>query len=444
MTENTRIYRDDELGAALRALETPEHPPGFDADLRRRLAEEDARPAGLLRAFPRRARRRSVRRAVVAVTVAAVAALAIALPVADRLPGIGSADVASAAEVQARVRESIGSLESLSGVLVTDGVRWRFVLTSEGDVRLAGPSVNEIVTYDASEGIVRAVLWSRSTGVSYAERRRVAPGPPDVEGAPMWILPAEFGAFVRALLFAEDSRVQEVVYDGRDAWRLEVDAVPNAIAPEWTGDGFEITVDRETGIPVRVVELKAGAVLRELRIEQLAVDEDVRPSTFRLEFPADAEVFRFDEGFRRVSLDAARALAGYAPLVPAWVPEEFEPAEIAFARPGGPTGVEAGNPRGRNVVSLSYRRGFDHVVVTTRLAGRGRWSDPVATGEGYRDDPELITIGRGALQGAQAELLIVPRGTPHVWALHDGLVVTVAGALSRDELVRIAESLERR
>ncbi len=51
MTENTATYRDEELGDALRALETPEHGPGFDAELGRRLAGErpgatDARRPG--------------------------------------------------------------------------------------------------------------------------------------------------------------------------------------------------------------------------------------------------------------------------------------------------------------------------------------------------------------------------------------------------------------
>jgi len=52
-----------------------------------------------------------------------------------------------------------------------------------------------------------------------------------------------------------------------------------------------------------------------------------------------------------------------------------------------------------------------------------------------------VSLGRGALSGVEANLLVVPRNTPHIWALADELVVTVSGDLSRDELVRVAESL---
>jgi hypothetical protein len=457
MTQNSPTYRDDELGAALRSLETPEHRPHFDFDLQRRLAEQPA-PRGARRLrVSRRAGRRWARRPVIAFAVAVLAALAIALPLADRIPGVGSTETASAAEVQAQVRASLGSLQSLSGVLVhrstlavdapkASETRWRFLVTSEGDLRLAGPGDGEILTYDASEGIVRSAQRSASVGgdtIFYAERRGVAPGPPDV-GPPTWVLPAEFGAFVRALLAAQDPRVREVEYDGREAWALEVDAVPNAIVPEYTGDRFAITVDRETGVPVRVVERKAGAVLRELRVEQLQVDEELSPGAFRLQFPARAEVSRSNDGFRRVGLEEIRSIVGYSPLVPRWVPAGYELAEVAVAERADPTGKEAGNPVSRNVVSLSYRRGFDQLVVTTREAGTGSWSDPVATGEGYIDNPRVVTITSGVLRGLQAEAVIEPRGVPHAWAQHGGLVVTVAGGVSDRELIRVVESVEAR
>jgi hypothetical protein len=450
-------YRDEELGAALRALEVPEHRPEFERELRRRLAEERLAGGGAQRSSRRRLRVRvpGRRLAIAAVALAAVAVLA--LPLLDRLPGLVRADVASAAEVQARVRASLGSLESLSGTLVVDCSvrgcpanagerRWEFALSSRGDLRLVGPTRREAMTYDASTGIVRSAQRSASIGgetIFYAERRGVAPGPPDL-GPPTWQLLDEFSAFVRALLVAEDPRVREIVYDGRPAWQLDADAVPNAIVPEFTGDRFQLTVDRETGIPVRVVELKNGEPLRELRVEELAVDAELGPAAFRHDFPAGAEVMRSDDGFRRVPLVDVGSLVGYVPLVPASVPDGYELAEVAVAEQAGPTGREAGNPPSRMVVSLSYRRGFDQLVVTTRLARGASWTDPVATGEGYVDDPEAVAIGRGALVGARAELLIAPRGIPHLWTQHDGLVVTVAGALGREELVRVAESLEPR
>jgi len=430
-----RHYRDEELGAALRELEAPEHGPGFDAALAQRLAEERRARA----ATRRRAR---VRWGIRGVAVAAVAALA-AVGIPRLTPG---PEPATAAEVQEHVRQALAGMRTLSGTLVDDGARWQFALTAEGDLWLAGPGQGEVIAYDAEAGVVRSAQRSASLGggpLFYAERRGVAPGLPD-SGPPALILPRGLGAYVRALLAADDPRVREVVHGERPAWRVDVKTVPNAIVPEFSGDSLEITVDRETGMPVQIVERKGDAVLRTVRVQGLRVDAELPAGTFRPAFPEGAEVMRSDDGFRRVELAEAAGVVGYEPLVPAWVPEGYELAEVAVARQAGPTGTEAGNPRSRMVVSLSYRRGLDQFLVTTRLARPGEtWDDPLATGEGFVDEPEPVRLRAGALAGVDAVLLLAPRGIPHLWTRTDSLVATVGGDLIRAELVRVAESLSR-
>jgi hypothetical protein len=457
MSRQLYEWRDEELGARLAELGAPEHRPEFFPDLRRLLADE--RVPGTGTRTHRAPHLAGLRFAVVAAAVAVVVLL-VGLPRGERLPDVVQPSVATAAAIKAEVRAALARAESLGGILVSDGSaqgdenRWRFLMTADGDFRLTGITLVENVVYDASSGVERSLNPSASVGgdtLFAAERRGVAPGPPD-GGPATWLLPRDFGAVVRALLAADEPRVRETTYEGRPAWRLDIDVVPNAIVPDFSGDSFEITVDRGTGVPVRVVERKAGAFLSEIRIEELAVDVELPADAFALAFPAGAEVMRSDDGFRRVELGEVEDAVGYRPLVPAFVPDGYELAEVAVARRAAPTGAEAGNPESRMVVSLSYRRGLDQFLVTTRLArvpaGSGlspeeRWGDPLATGEGFRDEPEIVTIRGGALQGVDADLLIVPRGIPHAFALTDELVVTVGGDLSRDEIVRIMESLAR-
>jgi hypothetical protein len=93
--------------------------------------------------------------------------------------------------------------------------------------------------------------------------------------------------------------------------------------------------------------------------------------------------------------------------------------------------------------AIRYQRGFDHIVVTTRLTGTGpsRWSDPeVAFGA---HEPERIEFG-----GHEGWLVIDPVGTtsvPHIWGIAGPLVITIAGSnVGGEDLVRIAESLRAR
>lgn len=455
-----RTVRDEQLGAALRELEAPGHRPSFHSELHRLLAEESAARRPVRR--PRTRARWALRVAVVA-ALAALAVVALDLVRSNDPPGPGiGVQPATAAQIQARVSTALAGLQTLSGELVVRGRsyenaygwdaprRWRFVLTSRGDFRLTGLSHEENLSYDARRGVERTYNTSESlgTGDLFANvRRGIAPGPPDGFPAESPLM-TDFGALVRAFLAADDPRVVEVEYAGRPAWRLDVPAQVNAIVPEFSGDEFSIWVDRETGLPVRIVERKEGRFLDELRIEKLAVDTaGARPQPVR--FPPGAEVMRRNDGFRRTGLAQIEPAVGYAPLVPAWLPEGFEAAEVAVSTGrGGPTGVEGGNPPSTDVVSLSFRRGFDQIVVTTRLRNvpeyPGEWTDPLATGEGIVDQPESVALRRGVLSGVEANLLLVPRNIPHLWALMDDLVVTVAGDLSREELIRVAESLESR
>jgi hypothetical protein len=444
-SHTTNEYRDFELGAALAELHTPEHRPDFHERLQRRIAADRSA------AIRRRRIRRGVRLAAVAAVVA-VAVIAVGLPRTHHTPGIVGPQVASAAVVKSHLREAVAALQTLSGLLVASGPaqgrpeQWRFALDASGDVRIEGPGAGDVETYDARTGVVRSAQHGASSGgdtLFYAERDGVAPGRPDL-GPPTWILPDELGAYVRAVLAASNPTVRDVTYDGRPAWRLDVATIPNAIAPELSGDALAVTVDRLTGMPVRIVERKDGDVVRELRIEHLAVDAALPAGTFRLTFPAGAEVMRSDDGFRHVALSDVATLVGYAPLVPSRLPDGYRLAEVAVARESAPTGKEGGNPPSRMVVSLSYRRGADQFLVTTRLRGTGTWSDPLASPEGFVDRPEATRISAGALAGTDAQLVLSPRTVPHVWTLTDRLVVTVGGDLTRSELSLVVNSLHPR
>jgi len=453
MTNGRPVVRDELVGALLRQLDVPEHRPEFYAELHYRLAEERrARLAEERRR--RRVRRNRIRwtaRTAFVAAAAALAALAVGLP-----RGADGPEVATAAEIKAKVAAALSSAKSIGGELVVHGAsyrnaygweqrRWNFALTASGDFRFTHDGGSSDLAYDASRGVERSLGSLSGDTHTASERRGVAPGPPD-PGPSESFLQRDFGAVVRALLAADDPRVTETTYDGREVWKLDVDATPNAIVPELSGDHFEITVDKETGFPLRVVELKNGEFLDEIRIEDLEIDPELTEADFRVRFPPGAEVDRTDEGFRRVGLDEVEGVVGYAPLVPAQVPAGYELAEVAVAKEAQQTGVEGGNPVSADVVSLGYRRGLDRFVVTTRLRHvpgfPDIWDDPMGTGEGFRDDPERIRLDAGALDGVQVELLIAPRNTPHIWAKTDKLVVTVAGDLSRAELLAVAGSLQ--
>ena len=380
--------------------------------------------------------------------------------VADDLgPGI-----ATAAEVKAKVAAALERATALRGVLVVTSpegadtaeseMRWDFAATARGDFSLRGSNVlangqkrTEELAYDAGAGVERA--WSREGDDAPfgGERTGLAAGPPD-PGPSEWVLQRNLGGVVRALLAADspagsNATVSETTYEQRPAWTLSTAVEQNRIAGS-TADHMEVTVDRETGFPVRVVETLKGVLIRETRLERLEIDPTLPEGTFSIDFPEGLVVGPIDQGFRRVDLPQAADVAGYEPPLPAAVPDGFELAVITVAEQGMSTGKEGMNPPARGVVSTAYRRGFDTLLVSSRLVGDdpSLWSDPLSGGEGFVERPERVTLEAGAFAGKVAEVLIDPRSQmPHLWVMDDTLVVTVAGDLSRAELIAVAESL---
>ena len=455
--------RDHELGAALRALPVPEYEPGFKSDLRERFDAEAPRPVARRRPGRARAWRPSGPRAL-AIGFALAAVLLVILLTQDtsRLGrnGLGVAP-ATAAELGERVEQAVARARTLAGTLVMrEGAsagdpavttRTRFELTAAGDQRLQtdGGGLTGYSVVTATE----TSLNDPRVGGRDLVRTRMASGPPD--GGPDDILGRSLAGVVQALRAAGDERIRSTTYDGRPAWRLSTRALVGKNAgPGDSGDRLDITVDRATGFPLRVRETLRGRFVREQRLERLRVDGPAPPARFVLDAPRGPDTQRLDEGYQRVALSRARAVAGYRPLVPRGLPAGYRRAETNVARSSSSSGNEGANPLSRGVVTTAYRRGLDLVLVTTRLRGSGVaacspagtgsgpcWADPLGAGEGFFVAEAPLAIETGALTGARARLIVDPRAVPHVWALTRDLVVTVSGDLDADELRRVARSL---
>jgi hypothetical protein len=428
---------DDELGIRLASLPVPEHAAGFYAELREQLAWERYVLRDVLD------RRRRLRRRI---GVAAMAAAAVAAAVVTGIGGVGlwtdGPEAATAAHVRTVVATALSDADSLSGIAVArqpvdsaggemDEARWSFLLTDRGDLRITGITHPTDLAYDASANVQ---LYADEANFSI--RTGMAPGWPDSE-APDWMIQRGLGSIVGVLGTSGDPVVEDVEHEGRPAWRLVTET-------ENPGEELELTIDRETGVPVRELLFSHGELVSEFRIDAPRVDAPVPPDSFGIEPETGQELSRRDDGFRRVSLASVEDTVGYDPLVPQSLPSGYEPAEIAVAARARPTGDDGlgRNPVSRGVVSLAYRRGLDEIVISTRLIGPdpARWSDPVLT-EASNTTPEIVTFSRGALDGARGELVLDPEVVPHVWGMTDRLVVTVAGDLTREELIHVAESL---
>jgi len=421
MTEG--LERDRELGAALLELEVPEHRIDFDRELRGLLALERGR----------RLRRRQLRWAA----VPGLAAAAIVVVLLVGLPHTASRpSSASAARVQAKVRAAFAGAHALTGTLVfaTAGRRStaKIAMDGRGDLRVE-PAGAGTAVYDAKTGVVRSLERSASLGGGPLFASVTTGYPPSGPALAGDFTQRELTGVVRSLLAARDPLVEPVTLDGRAAWRVTLAVEPDRRLFE--ADRVEVTVDRESGMPLRVVWAARGTTRASMRVEHLRIDPRLPADQFELEFPR-GEVLHQDLGYRRVSLAGVRPIVGYEPFVPRSLPAGYRSAEIGAAREVSP--AEGGESPPRDAVEVSFRRGLQQFVVGSQ-ARRDGARDPLGGPAGER-----VTLRGGALDGATAEVVIDPRAVPHLWVATPRLLVFVAGDLTRTELIDVAESLQRR
>ena len=205
-------------------------------------------------------------------------------------------------------------------------------------------------------------------------------------------------------------------------------------------------IDRETWLPIRVVRTYKGAVVEAWSLRDVRLDPPLLASDFSVQLPSSAElVTGGDQGFRRLSLARASNAVHGRLFVPSTLPDGFS-LSLATVRTPEPTLQRPWLSDESTVASLVYRRGFRSVVVTSR-SFRGGPPDPAVdpfVGSAARGTSGAtdVLLRAGGLAGATAHLSARPLALPHLWVVQHGLLVTVAGDVTRRELRQIAESLE--
>lgn len=477
MEEHRSTDRDPEIAAALASRQVPPSREGFFDDLATALAAEAPASAATARPAPLRTRRprRMVAWAAPAIAagVAAILATTNLLPSSHHArqvvapPSTAATSPTSAApptselhatlvaEVIQRASTALQSLHSLSAVIETKSFS---VTDQQGEKTETGPASTTHLRADAKGRLWTSTVQSGETVVSSYDPASGEERSCSVTTKPTCIVTAgeaddvrfsRFGKLyvfvpiVRAAAAADDPRLSEVTYDGRPAWQLDVATSLDLFG--FGADHWTVTVDKATSFPVRLHGTYRGQDIDDIAVHDLVIDPSLSAADLTVAIPSGAAVERTDEGYRRVPLEGVAAVVGYEPIVPSTLPAGFELTTVTVNKDAGPGGPEGMNANNRNVVELTYRRGLQAIVVTTRASANGgqEWNDPYA----YEGEPphkkDLVKLSTGRFSGLTADVVATSTSTPHLWVVGAHWVLTVAGDAARDELLAVAGSLQQ-
>jgi DNA-directed RNA polymerase specialized sigma24 family protein len=357
---------------------------------------------------------------------------------------------ANAETVQGAVATTTYGAAGAAPATNTAAFAWR----ADGSFRLAQADGTSDVAYDSTTG-TRRQFRSDGTQASGVEETGLPPGPPDLETPPELPFATELRSALATWRTSPGVTVHTDTVDGQPVWVVTsplgaagaggASAVPGAPV----ADTLAVTVDQHTALPLRLTRSAGSTPVDDVELRDVVVDQPVAADGFTVPFAKDLVVTRFPYQFNRLkSVDEMPSAAGYPVATPGYLPPGYELAEIAVApTPGlanGPPAAGAAvaaNPPSTGVATLLYRRGLETIVVTTRRAGDApdAWTDPF----GPATAPAPVTVNTTAYGRVPMEFVDQPGVPTHLWgvAAEPGLVVTVAGDVDRDTMLRVASSL---
>lgn len=448
--------RDVELGRRLAALPTPDHGHDFWAQLDQRLSEETVDEVTEARAR----RRGGLARVVPLVAVAAVVAAVLGF-VGTR----GGDEAADRVDTTPATEPDADDLpQTVAGTVVLaeagqaePAQEFTFVRAIDGSYVMRNTATGEAMAYDAPSA--RSISWFTYDGeTSVSRTANVAPGAPD-RYAYSFVGAHDLEDFVVAAAREGRDGIDEHEVAGRRALRYRGPVSENKLAGNGV-DFIEVSVDRESGVLLRLIEESDGAIGRQLTVTEFSASDSIDRTVFTPEPPTGAVAESEDAGFQRSSLDDLPTSGAIPPLYPSrseggefGPPAAFELDSVWInVEGGGVTGPEGSNPPSKRVTSLVYRDGWRRVVVTLRELGAppDRWSDPFrGEGQVFDDQDDFELDADGAFAGAEGSIVLDPQTVPHVWAIScgqdctaanewPGYVLTVAGAATADEIRQFA------
>ncbi len=309
-------------------------------------------------------------------------------------------------------------------------------------VTVRAPSGVESIAWQAPESLAArlpdgdlveangTLYVSSEGGRGYVERRRFAARPDgDVEPD----LARGIHEFVLAHARGGRRKLVETALQGRPAYKAAVPLRANECAGLRAGRAT-IWLDRETLLPLRLVEEHAGQPtwIWSYRYDDLNVR--LPESTFS---PPELgkKPLREDIGFVRAAPARAAGRLSYTPSLPTVLPPGFELAVSGWARKSGSTGPEGSNRPSRELFAAVFRRGWEAIEVTQRLAAPPWTSDPFGYECGFEHIEKAKVGPATATYGAAPEIV------PHLYWRQGRLLFTVSGPFPKADLVAIASSL---
>jgi outer membrane lipoprotein-sorting protein len=342
--------------------------------------------------------------------------LALALAVA------GCAKKITAEEIVAKMQETVEDTQDAHGVVEVAFSVQGIAMSMTAEVWEKSPTKFRAEVLEASQpGFAGMTMVNDGQQAWFYEPARnvVRVGPTGEIETP---LPQEMLSslqeLIQEVLDASDAELLgEETVAGHDAYKLTVSPKEGAESEFFPGDGTAtLWVDKERWIVLKAEYEAESFGQGGMEVQSFELNPGLADDLFRFEVPEGAEVVEVEkQQSQPLTLDEAKAQAGFPLLVPDYVPEEATLIEVFKAT---------------DSIVLRY----DHSPQV---------SFTIVQGPELASQPPLGETQGVTVRGYSATVITDEDGgnTFLYWA-ENGVTVTVAGHISLEEALKVAESLQ--
>ena len=209
------------------------------------------------------------------------------------------------------------------------------------------------------------------------------------------------------------------------------------------GNREMLWVDKHTSVCLQQKIFQGDVVISEMKVKSFEPNANMRPDNFAVQHSSSKDSCVIDDGYREISIEMARTLGGFTPIIPAYLPEGYKMVSCGWRDPEA-SGLPSELPDEK--APLWYKPIYL------------RFSDGVS-------DLWICEAQKRDACGAEASLNLNPEGTSTILDvklpggrgrpvdayyepvkntisfIHRGIKVRLKGNLTREALVRISESM---
>jgi outer membrane lipoprotein-sorting protein len=327
----------------------------------------------------------------------------------------------TAEEIIARIQETVDSTEDAHAVVTTTFDVQGIEMSVTAEIWEKSPDMLRVKVLDSTEPrFADALMVSDGQQVWLYEpaRNRVEVGPVgEVETSlPQEMLSSSQEAIQKVLDASNVELVGEETVAGRNAYKLTVSPKEEGEEQLFPGNGTAtLWVDQDQWIVLKAHYEASSFGEGGMEVQSFELNPGLAEDLFRFEVPEGATVIDI-EAQRPVpmTLDEARAGAGFPLLVPEYVPENATLIEV----------FKTGD---------SFVLRYDH---STQV------SFAIVQGPELAGPPPLGQAQDVSVRGQSATVISDEAGgNTFLYWTENGVTVTVAGHINLDEALRVAESL---